>query len=632
MINFRHNSWDLAFREPFGALPTGSLVTIKVYAENAANIKLRTYYQNTEHSFDMQPTDPESDIYICKLPLPEQPDLLWYNFQFDSGGQTYNYGTQGDYLGGEGQIYESCPPSFQITLYEQSHEIPRWYTDGIMYQIFPDRFARGSTYKPTYFPHTMVHGCWSDSPHYVRDKYGSIDYWDFFGGNLEGITEKLDYLSSLHISILYLNPIFEGRSNHKYDTADYTRISPEFGDEALFKTLCAEAEKRGIRIILDGVFSHTGDDSIYFNRYGHYPAVGAYESLDSPYHSWYRFSEFPDAYESWWGINCMPNVEELDTSYQDFIFEGPDSVIRHWVRAGASGWRLDVADELPDDFIVGLKRVLVEEKPDAVLIGEVWEDASRKMAYNQHRRYFMGQELDAVMNYPFRNTFIEFFTGQIDAGAVCRQMMALYEHYPRRQFMGNMNLIGSHDRTRILTLLGNPPTLSTEEEKEAFSLSAAQYELAVKRLKALALLQMTFPGVPCIYYGDEAGCQGFEDPFNRGTYPWGQEDEELLTWYQSITTIRTEYEAFKCGRWYPLHSDPDIFAFVRSLEGDAFLCLFNRNKRVYIPFENPDLVRRLGANLLTGETQSMNKILLHPLEGVIFKLDGDDTPIRPRLK
>ncbi|MGL6294232.1 alpha-amylase family glycosyl hydrolase, partial [Eubacterium aggregans] len=228
--------------------------------------------------------------------------------------------------------------------------------------------------------------------------------------------------------------------------------------------------------------------------------------------------------------------------------------------------------------------------------------------------------------------FIEFFTGQIDAGAVCRQMMALYEHYPRRQFMGNMNLIGSHDRTRILTLLGNPPTLSTEEEKEAFSLSAAQYELAVKRLKALALLQMTFPGVPCIYYGDEAGCQGFEDPFNRGTYPWGQEDEELLTWYQSITTIRTEYEAFKCGRWYPLHSDPDIFAFVRSLEGDAFLCLFNRNKRVYIPFENPDLVRRLGTNLLTGETQSMNKILLHPLEGVVFKLDGDDTPIRPRLK
>ena len=239
-------------------------------------------------------------------------------------------------MGGEGRIYETSPPSFQITLYDDCRKVPEWYTDGIMYQIFPDRFAKGKDIAPEYFPNSLIHGSWNDSPHYFRREDGAIAYWDYFGGNLAGITEKLNYLKQFHVTILYLNPIFEANSNHKYNTADYSRIAREFGDESSFKTLCREAKKRGMHIILDGVFSHTGDDSIYFNKYGHYPGTGAYQSKDSPYYSWYRFSDYPDEYESWWGIGNMPNVEELDPAYQAYIFGDDNAIVRKWTRAGAS--------------------------------------------------------------------------------------------------------------------------------------------------------------------------------------------------------------------------------------------------------------------------------------------------------
>lgn len=627
-MNFRHNSWDLNFREPFGALPTGSSVTLRVFAENVSNIKLRTYYKDTERFFDMIPSD-IPQYYQYTLTLPQEPDLLWYDFRFDAFGVTYSYGTQDDHLGGEGQIYTGYPPSFQITLYENQYLPPQWYTEGIMYQIFVDRFAKGSTYRPAYFPQSLVHGCWEDSPHYFRDPDGTIRYWDFFGGNLEGIIEKLDYLRSLNVSILYLNPIFESRSNHKYDTADYMKISPEFGDEAAFRDLCAAAESKGIHIILDGVFSHTGDDSRYFNRYGHYAGKGAYQSTQSPYFDWYRFSNYPDDFESWWGITSMPNVEELTPSYQDYIFRAPDSVLNHWMKAGASGWRLDVADELPDAFISNFKAAMLASKPDSVLIGEVWEDASRKIAYDEHRKYFSGRELDAVMNYPFRNTFINFFTGKIDSHAVIRQMMALYEHYPRRQFMGNMNLIGSHDRARVLTLLGDAPCLESEAEKEAYRLSPEQYKTARRRLCLLVLLQMTFPGVPCIYYGDEAGMEGFEDPYNRGPYPWGREDQELLAWYRRVTKLREDHEAFKNGRWYPLASEADLFVYFRFSAGETILCLFNRNTRAFIPFHHDWVKGRTGVDLLDGQSQKLDDILLGPLEARIIRLAPGGRPIFP---
>ncbi|MDO4288402.1 MAG: glycoside hydrolase family 13 protein [Eubacterium sp.] len=621
-MNFRYNSWDLRFKEPFGAIPAGSAVTIRVHSTNTENIRLRTFFDGQEQFYPMLPAG-DPGMHTCTLTLPETPGILWYDFSFDYQGRTYRYGTHSDGFGGDGQIYEAYPPSYQITLYKETRKLPRWYTDGIMYQIFPDRFFRGShpNFSPSYPKNSLMHGNWSDSPHYFRNDKGEIQYWDFFGGNLAGIIEKLDYLKSLRISILYLNPIFLSGSNHKYDTADYRRISPEFGDEALFKELCQEAKKRGISVILDGVFSHTGDDSVYFNKYGTFDSLGAAQSPESPYYPWYRFEHYPDDYECWWGVKSMPNVEEMNPDYQNFIYGDADSVIRHWIAAGASGWRLDVADELPDPFIAGIKAALLKEREDTVLIGEVWEDASRKIAYDKLREYFWGDELDAVMNYPFRQAFIDYFLGNKNSQETAQMMMSLYENYPRDAFRGSMNLIGSHDRRRILTVLGEAPELHTEAEKENFRLTEDKRSLAVKRLKLLSLIQMTFPGVPCIYYGDEAGLEGYEDPYNRGAYPWGNEDHELLAWYKKITALRADHLAFARGLWYPLKSQDDVFAYIREYKKISCLCLFNRHSQKTYTFEHPSLAGKTATDLLKNESFTIGSIDIAPLSAMILRIN-----------
>ncbi|WP_243135830.1 glycoside hydrolase family 13 protein [Acetobacterium tundrae] len=618
MMNFIHNSWDLKYRDPFGALPIGSLVTLRIYGQNLSSVQLRTLFNENEIFYSMSPS---TSLYMWEVTfkIPDSTGILWYDFKFETGDDTFTYGTKGNRIGGDGQIYKDIPPSYQITIYESKRTTPEWYKQGIMYQIFPDRFNRGSDFNLDCFPKTTIlHPQWSDSPHYYKNNTDNIEYWDFFGGTLAGITEKLDYLKSLNVSIIYLNPIFKSKSNHRYDTGDYMSIEPILGNMENFETLMEECKKRNIFVILDGVFSHTGDDSIYFNRYGHYPGLGAYQSTESPYYDWYSFTHFPNDYTCWWGIDAMPDTNELNPDFQSFIFKNHDSVIRHWMRAGVSGWRLDVADELPDPFIEGLKTVMLEENSGSVLIGEVWEDASRKVAYNQLRTYFSGFELDAVMNYPFRETFISFVMGTISARIATLTMMSLYENYPREQFMGNMNLIGSHDRCRVLTILGEADEHSNHER---YRLNKDQYHLAQKRLKLLSLLQMTFPGVPCIYYGDEAGVQGFEDPYNRGTYPWGKEDEELIGWYKIITEIRANNTVFQDGSWKPYESSDDLFVFERRNEDTCCLCLFNRSLKAVHLFQHQTFSECEGISLLTGKPTPMNPVVIEPLSYQIISIN-----------
>jgi 4-alpha-glucanotransferase len=617
-MNFIHNSWDLEYRAPFGALPVGSTITLRISGRDLKNVQLRTLFDETETFYPMKPAA-DSDFWEIELNIPATTGILWYDFKFQVGSCTYTYGTKGNRLGGEGQIYKDIPPSYQVTIYEPKRITPAWYKEGIMYQIFPDRFNRGADFSLDNFPRkVLIHPNWSDSPHYFKNDSGHIEYWDFFGGTLDGITEKLDYLQSLNVSILYLNPIFKSRSNHRYDTADYMTIDPILGTMKSFEKLLAACKERNIHVILDGVFNHTGDDSIYFNRYGHYPGLGAYQSPESPYYDWYTFDHYPIKYDCWWGIDAMPNLSEMNPSFQSFIYKDDDSVVRHWTRTGISGWRLDVADELPDPFIEGLKVAMLEENPDSVLIGEVWEDASRKVAYNQLRTYFSGFELDAVMNYPFRETFISFVMGKISAKTAVLIMMSLYENYPREQFMGNMNLIGSHDRCRVLTMLGE-----TDEhvDHERCRLTKDQYALAKKRLKMLSLIQMTFPGVPCIYYGDEAGVQGFEDPYNRATYPWGREDVELLEWYQLITKIRADNPVFQNGSWKAHESSDDLFVFERRDAKTCCLCLFNRSLKAVHLFQNDDFDDLTGVELISGENVSMQEpVILQPLSYAIINI------------
>ncbi len=392
---------------------------------------------------------------------------------------------------------------------------------------------------------------------------------------MQGITEKLDYLASLGVTTLYLCPIFEASTNHRYDTACYERIDPLLGDEEDFRTLCAEAKKRGIHVMLDGVFNHTGRKSVYFNADGFYPGLGAAQGEQSPYYRWYNFHPFPDEYDAWWGIKNLPAVNELEKSYVDYIIEGENSIIKRWLRAGASGWRLDVADELPDVFIEKIRAAMNEVCPDSYLLGEVWEDGTTKIAYSQRRRYLLGRETNGLMNYPFRTALMAFLLGG-GAEYFRDSMEQLRENYPAPAFYGAMNFLSTHDTPRLLTILGlSAPAPQTRDERAVYRLSEEELAHGKALLKLASLILYTFPGSPMLYYGDEAGMQGFEDPFNRGTYPWGHEDEELLRCFRQFGALRRAHEALQSGTIVYHAAQGRVLAFSRRTARDHCLTAVN---------------------------------------------------------
>ncbi len=643
-IRAYHHSQKSAFRAPFGAIPVGETLRLSLLVDTAgvfdAQVFLRIWGEDESanpappqllpmspspaaetpnfHAGDhllnwpgQAPPPLDAVLYSTAYTAPETPGLLWYDFVIRSGEQQSVYALPAG-TGGEGQLNPPNPQPYQITVYTPV-EIPVWYRHGIAYQIFPDRFHRGADWlqravearaaQSTRGIKRVLQLDWDDTSYYQKDAAGRVTRWPFFGGTLLGIAEKLPYLADLGVTTLYLNPIFLAASNHKYDTGDYMRIDPGFGDEDGFQSLCQQAAALGIAIILDGVFNHTGCNSLYFNKYGDYPAPGAFQSTESLYRDWYRFETQPGKYDCWWGVDDLPNVNELHPGYQDYIWRGEDSVIRHWIRAGARGWRLDVVDELPREFVEGLRSAAKAEDTGAVLIGEVWEDASNKISYGVRRRYFLGSELDATMNYPFRIALIDFLLGKIGPGELHRQLMQLLENYPPQHFYAQLNLIGSHDRSRILTVLGEGEGQNVpEDEKEHFRLSTEKRRLAVRRLKLLSLLQMVFPGVPCVYYGDEAGAEGFADPYNRGTYPWGAEDRELLGWYRWATGLRRQYPLLLDGDFRSFGGGKHVYGFSRSQGGEQIMLLLNPHSS---ESETIQIHLEVGQNLLldlrTGE-------------------------------
>ena len=586
-----HDSHRYLYRRPFGAVSCGTAVDLCLAVADdrpAETVTLRTWREGRgEEPLPMAPRGREdgATLYHTTLAADGEPGMVWYYFIVAANGKIYYYGNNARQLGGPGAVYDVPPPSFQITVHLPGATVPAWYKNAVVYQIFVDRFCNGNRGGRVIGakPGSLIHARWEDDPVYVREREtGHILAYDFFGGNLAGVTAKLPYLKGLGISALYLNPVFEAPSNHKYDTADYLSIDAMFGGNDAFSELCAKAGALDIAVILDGVFSHTGSDSVYFNKEGRYPGPGAYQSAASPYYPWYRFHRHPDDYEAWWGVDALPNVNELEPSYLDFIARGPDSVVRRWLRAGARGWRLDVADELPDAFIRELRKAAKETDSDAVLIGEVWEDASRKVSYGELRGYFRGDELDAATNYPFRKAALDFLLGREDAAGTGAVLYSLYENYPRENFFAAFNVIGSHDVPRILTLLGGyeePPGLTFDQQRRQ-RLGPEERELAGRRLRLLALWQMTFPGVPCVYYGDEAGLEGHSEPLNRRTFPWGREDAGLAAWYKQVIDLRNKHAVLRDGDWRPLAPHPDVFGFIRWREsgGDTAVVLLNRSK------------------------------------------------------
>jgi glycosidase len=416
---------------------------------------------------------------------------------------------------------------------------------------------------------------------------------DFFGGNFKGITEKMDYIASLGTTILYLNPISKSFSSHRYDTGDYKTPDPMLGTEADFTALCDAAHARGIKVILDGVYSHTGSDSLYFNRQGHFNSLGAYQSKNSPYYGWYDFKSWPNSYTSWWGFDTLPTIQKLHPDFIDYIITGEDSVVAHWLRAGADGFRLDVVDELPDAFVALLKKRIREIKPDALLLGEVWEDASNKSAYGVRRRYFVDGELDSVMNYPFRNAILRFIRGW-DAGRELKDtVMSIAENYPPQVLSCNMNLLGTHDTVRILTALVDDFE-GSREEQAGRRLSRNQLEVARERLLSATFLQYTLPGSPSIYYGDEALMEGHKDPFNRRTYPWGHEDRELVQHFRRLGQLKKEHPALRLGDIQFFQAGDKHLGFTRSYAGKTLRVYCNRSADIW---EIPAGKMLLGYNL-----------------------------------
>lgn len=621
-MHLYHDSRSLSYRNPFGAVPVGGDITISLDVEGfpAGKVYLRLWQQK-ELLIPMEPVSPSR--YAVTITAPEIPGLLWYYFALVSEKETIYFGHLPDRLSSLGEI-SAAPESWQITVYHPT-VLPEWYKNAVMYQIFPDRFARGSDYLQRQADAAHPEGWkenrrlvvqkWDDTPFYCKDQLGRVIRWPFFGGTLQGIREKLDYLQSMGVGVLYLNPIFRAASNHKYDTANYLEIDPGFGDEKSFSDLCAAAREKGIRIILDGVFSHTGDDSVYFNRYGNYPAPGAYGPEESPYDSWYRFGkQYPSGYECWWGVDALPDVEENDPGYQEFIC-GETGVIRKWLRLGASGWRLDVADELPDGFIEKIRAAGKAEKEDALLLGEVWEDATCKISYGLLRKYLLGSELDCTMHYPFRVGALNFILGLHSAGHFAMEMDSIRENYPPTAFYGAMNLIGTHDTPRILTLLGEAPDPQemSETEREFYTLPAPQRRMAMDRLKLMDIMMFGFPGVPCIYYGDEAGMEGYADPFNRGPFPWGREDTELQAFVRKLSLLRKEYPILVDGTFQPFAPCEDVFAWERRQDHQRLLCFVNRSETatdVFLPLS--------GKDLLTGDAIDEGEYTLSPMSALML--------------
>ena len=526
-MNLYHDSRDETYRCPAGAQPCGA--SVRLFLQTDAPDAIVRFWVD-DHAY-LYPMHAVSGGFEYTFSLPEKPCILWY--YFICGGAYY--GNARDNLGGPGEIYAHEPPSYQITVYDPAYETPAWMGDGVMMQIMPDRFFRGGD-----FPcRGKLHADWYEQPELSLSANGDNAANDFFGGDLLGIRQKLPYIASLGVTALYLNPVFLSPSNHKYDTSDYLQIDPAFGTEADLSALCAEGEKFGIRVILDGVFSHTGADSVYFNREHTFPGPGACDSKDSPYYSWYTFLHWPDKYRCWWGFDTLPNVDKTSRAFREFIIRGEDSVCAHWLRAGTSGWRLDVADELPMDFIAEFRARLKKENPQAALIGEVWDDPSRKVAYGALRSYCLGDTLDGVMNYPLRAAILGYLLGQISPADCARQILSLYENVPPAFARANMNLLGSHDKPRALSVLADAGNMEPDRKyRHPVQLTPEQYALGRKRLIAAWNLICALPGMPTIYYGDEAGLTGMADPYCRRTYPWGREDETLIAAYRAAALRR----------------------------------------------------------------------------------------------
>jgi len=567
---------------------------------------------------------------------PEFHDLLYRNYE---EGRTYLYyvaSWEGENGKGKfafsapkvGVHEEKYPHAFQITVYEEDFVTPDWMKGSVMYQIFPDRFFRGSDYSFDLMkrsekerPERVLHEDWNEDVDIEGKPETGYLACDFYGGTLKGIAEKVDYLMSLNIDVLYMNPICEARSNHRYDTADYLNVDPLLGGKAGYKAFSSAMKENSIRYIVDGVFSHTGADSRYFNKYGRYEEPGAYsafsEGKDSKYSSWYAFRRGEDGsiqYDSWWGFPELPNTKENDLSYRDYIL-GPNGVVASWLKGGASGVRLDVSDELPDSFLREMRSCVRKASGgEGLVLGEVWEEVTTKISYGNYRDFAFGRTHDTVMGYPFRDALLSFLRGEISARTYSLTMEKYRENLPDQMFYCMMNLIGSHDVPRAITMLVGSPDPGNREEQKELHISEEMQGRGAALMKMAFAIQMTYPGCPCTYYGDEIGMEGYRDPFNRRTYPWGKEttwQKDLLESFRKVSGLRRKYEVLRCGEISMVHAEGDDLIFERTLDPsgkDHFGSFCSSPKKILLISNRSDKMRLLLDINADGKVKSLEHI------------------------
>ena len=603
------DSRDERFRSPFGAVPEGTAIWLRIRLPRAWHCSGSRLVIAADGGLDERygmfwagMDGEDHEWWDCHY-TPALPGLYWYAFELtlpDGGAYLLR---RPDGRADLARAYADA--RWQITCYEAGFTTPDWLAGGVMYQIFPDRFAKSEEVKTDVPADRVMRDDWGGQPEWRPDSAGIVRNNDYFGGDLRGIEQRLDRLAQLGVTCLYLNPIFEAHSNHRYDTADYTRVDPLLGTLEDFRSLARTAARLGIRLLLDGVFSHTGADSRYFNKEKRYPEEGAYNTLSSPYASWYHFKNWPGEYSGWWGFPTLPEVDEMAPAYLEYI-NGTHGVVRRWLAEGAAGWRLDVADELPDGFLDALRRAARAEKSDALVLGEVWEDASNKQSYGHRRRYLLGRQLDSVMNYPFREAVLDFLRGGA-AAEFFNRIWDVVENYPPQVTRLLMNVIGTHDTERAITLLAGEPSRGRGREWQAAQkLSPTQRQQGLRLMRLASALQYCLPGVPCIYYGDEAGMEGYRDPFNRGCYPWGNEDEGLLGWYRKLGQMRRVCPALKEGSFRPLEAGSEVVCFLREddARGSRLLCAVNRagaERTVSLPEEWRGYTVQLGGGWIAEE-------------------------------
>lgn len=654
---FFHASRSLEYRSPFGAQPTDTEVTIRFDASKgskevtfcyAYGLYGFSYHEEPMHKIKTVSTEKGTKRYETRLMLPHEPGLVFYWFRMKVAEEvtledgtvttavhTKYYVMEGDTEDGSGKLYhepprigadeDKYPYAWQITTYVRDYKTPDHMKGALIYQIFPDRFARDSEFTVE----RMMNASPREERVYHEDWYEDVDIkgkpstgylaCDFFGGSLKGIEEHLDYIKSLGIDIIYLNPIFEARSSHRYDTADYLSVDPMLGGNEAFDSFRKACDSKGIKLILDGVFSHTGADSRYFNKFNRYEGTGAFEAYEkgkeSKYRSWYNFYKNEDGYtvyDSWWGFPDLPNVDENNLSYRRFIF-GEGGVVDTWMSRGASGLRLDVSDELPDSFIRQMRDV-IKRKTDGegMLVGEVWEDASNKCSYGSYRDFMLGTSHDSVMGYTFRTTVLEFLQGYVSAKVFNSRLEGYRERYPMESYYCIMNLLSSHDVPRFYTMMSKPYDTDNKEDQQKIKVPEAEASKCADLCKLGYAIQIGYIGAPCVYYGDEILMDGYKDPFNRRTYPWGKvdgENAEHLDYVRKLAKLRVDNRVLKTGFYRTLYTSENVIAFER-----------------YLDNENRDF---FGESVMPSQgARKVVVIINRGHEGVYFKLDDSTNSLK----